>query len=116
MYLSSALMEAFYLFFPVPLMTLMCFFIGLGGVTTFTIRISATQSYVPDEKKGRFNGAFNMLCTLGALLGELAAGGLSTVLNERLVLMCFMLLQIVAALLIIGGSKKHVEKVYNREQ
>lgn len=115
-YLVIAALEGFYLFFPVPVMVLMYFAVGLGGVTTYTIRISATQSYVPDEKKGRFNGAFNMLCTLGALLGELAAGGLTTVMNERLVLMCFMLMQIVAALLIIGGSKKHVEKVYNREQ
>ena len=50
------------------------------------------------------------------VVGAYVLFGLSTVLNERLVLMCFMLLQIVAALLIIGGSKKHVEKVYNREQ
>ena len=115
-YLLTAALEGFYLFFPVPVMALMCFAVGLGGVTSYTIRISATQSYVPDEKKGRFNGAFNMLCTLGALLGEMAGGGLSTMLNERLVLMCFMLLQIAAALAIIGCSKKHVEKVYNRAQ
>ncbi len=115
-YLLTAALEGFYLFFPVPAMTVMYFAVGLLGVTSYTIRISATQSYVPDEKKGRFNGAFNMLCTLGALLGELAGGGLSAVLNERLVLLCFMLLQIVAALGIIGGSKRHVEQVYNREQ
>ena len=114
-YLVIAALEGFYLFFPVPVMVLMCFGVGLGGVTTYTIRISATQSYVPDEKKGRFNGAFNMLCTLGALLGELAAGALSTRMSERLVLMGFMLFQILAALVIIGGAKKHVEKVYNRQ-
>ena len=31
-------------------------------------------------------------------------------------LMCFMLFQVLAALVIIGGSKKHVEQVYNRVQ
>lgn len=116
MYLSSALMEAFYLFFPVPVMALMCFVIGIGGVTTYTIRISATQSYVPDEKKGRFNGAFNMLSTLGALLGEGIAGALSVALNERIILMAAMLFQLAMAVVIIGGSKRHVEKVYNRTQ
>ena len=115
-YVLIAALEGFYLFCPVPLMAVMCFFIGLGGVTTYTIRISAVQSYVPDEKKGRVTGAFNMTCTLGALLGELAGGGLSTVLNERTVLMCFMLFQVLAALAVIGGSKKHVEQVYNRVQ
>lgn len=48
-------------------MMAMCLCNGLLGVTSYTIRISATQSYVPDEKKGRFNGAFNMLNTVGAL-------------------------------------------------
>lgn len=42
---------------------------GILGVTSYTIRISATQSYVPDEKKGRFNGAFNMLNTVGSFTG-----------------------------------------------
>ena len=41
-------------------------FVGVLGVTSYTIRISATQSYVPHEKKGRFNGAFNMLNTVEA--------------------------------------------------
>ena len=115
-YLSSALMEAFYLFCPIPMMGFMCFIIGIGGVTSYTIRISATQSYVPDEKKGRFNGAFNMLSTLGALAGEMLAGALSTRLNERIILMSFMLIQAAACVLIIGGSKRHVEQVYNRIQ
>ena len=66
-------------------MMAMCFIVGVGGITSFTIRISATQSYVPDERKGRFNGAFNMISTAGALTGELLAGGLTLVLPERIV-------------------------------
>ncbi len=115
-YLLTALLEGFYLFCPLPVMALMCFGTGIFGVTSYTIRISATQSYVPDEKKGRFNGAFNMLSTLGALVGEMAGGALATRFNERIILMWFMLGQVVACLLIIGGAKRHVEKVYNRAQ
>ena len=94
---------------------LMCFVIGVGGVTTYTIRISATQSYVPDEKKGRFNGAFNMLFMIGALLGEMTAGFVSEAVSERTILMTAMLVEAALALVIIGGSKKHIEKIYNRE-
>jgi len=43
---------------------------AIGGITSYTIRISATKSYVSYEKKGRFNGAFNMLSTVDALIGE----------------------------------------------
>lgn len=115
LYIINALNEGFYLFFPVPVMMVMCFIIGIGGVTTYTIRISATQSYVPDEKKGRFNGAFNMLFMIGALAGEMIAGLASEAVSERTVLMAAMLAQALLALVIIGGSKRHVEEIYNRE-
>ena len=115
LYIINSLNEGFYLFFPVPVMMVMCFIIGVGGVTTYTIRISATQSYVPDEKKGRFNGAFNMLFMIGALLGEMIAGLASEAVPERTILMIAMLTEAVLALFIIGGAKKHVEKIYNRE-
>jgi len=113
-YIVISLNEGFYLFFPIPVMMALCFIIGIGGVTSYTIRISATQSYVPDEKKGRFNGAFNMIFTVGALIGEGAAGGLSEVLPERIVLMSSMVLCAIAAVLIIGGGHREVSKVYNR--
>lgn len=115
-YVVNALNEGFYLFCPIPVMMMLCFIIGIGSVTSYTIRISATQSYVPDEKKGRFNGAFNMLFMVGALAGEMIAGFASEAIGERTILMVAMLTEAVAALLIIGGAKKHVEKVYNREQ
>ena len=115
-YVINALNEGFYLFFPVPVMMVMCFFIGLGGVTSYTIRISATQSYVPDEKKGRFNGAFNMLFMAGALIGEMTGGLASQVLPERTVLLIAMLIQAAMALVIIGGAKEEVSRIYNRLQ
>ena len=59
-YVVISLCEGFYLYCPLPVMMVSCFLTGILGVTSYTIRISATQSYVPDEKKGRFNGAFNL--------------------------------------------------------
>ena len=95
-------------------MMLLCFIIGIGGVTSYTIRISATQSYVPDEKKGRFNGAFNMLSTLGALIGEFAAGILTLRFSGRIIMLAALLLCALAAIVFIGGGKKHIEPIYNR--
>ena len=115
-YIIIALSEGFYLFFPIPVMMIMCFIIGIGGVTTYTIRVSATQSYVPDEKKGRFNGAFNMLFMIGALTGEMIAGLASERVPERTILMIAMLTEAALALIIIGGAKKSVEKIYNCEK
>ena len=115
-YIVISLAEGFYLFTPVPAMMACTFLIGIGGVTSYTIRISATQSYVPDEKKGRFNGAFNVLSTAGALLGQLTAGLLSSVLPQRMVLMTSMLFCALAAVVFIGGRKSEVERIYNRSR
>ena len=109
------LLEGSYLFFPVNGMRLACFLVGILGVTSYTIRSSATQSYVPDDRKGRFNGAFIMLNTCGALLGELVAGSCTAFLPMRGVLAGVMGVTFVAAVVIIGGGKKHVKPLYNRE-
>ncbi len=115
-YVVISLCEGTYLFFPIPVMMLLCFIVGIGGITTYTIRVSSTQRYVPDEKKGRFNGAFNMINTLGALVGELAAGFLTQVMPERIVLLSSMTLCAVAALVFIGGRSREVGAIYNRTE
>lgn len=89
---------------------------GILGVTSYTIRISATQSYVPDEKKGRFNGAFNMLNTVGSFTGNLLAGALVAFLPVRGVLTGFMLVTAAAAVVVIGGGRRDVSAIYNRQE
>ena len=114
-YVMIGVFEGLYLYIPVPFAMALAFFVGVGGVTSYTIRISATQSYVPDEKKGRFNGAFQVLSTSGALAAEALAGALTIYLDERIVLLVFELLTVVAAFIVIGGNRRHVEPLYNRE-
>ena len=115
-YIVISVLEGVYLFTTIPIMMAMCFIVGIGGVTSYTIRISATQSYVPDERKGRFNGAFNMLSTSGALIGEVLAGALTVFVPERVVLLAVMLLCALAAVVFIGGGRKYVMPIYNRSQ
>ena len=115
-YVIISLGEGFYLYCPLPVMMASCFLTGILGVTSYTIRISATQSYVPDEKKGRFNGAFNMLNTVGSFAGNLIAGALTAFLPARGVLTGFMLITAAAAVVVIGGGRKAVSAIYNRQQ
>ncbi len=115
-YIVISILEGVYLFTPIPVMMALCFLVGIGGITSYTIRVSATQSYVPDERKGRFNGAFNMISTAGALLGEVLAGGLTLIMPERVVLLSAMLLCALAAIVFIGGGKEYVSYIYNRTQ
>lgn len=113
-YLVIAVIDGTMLYFPIVVMMGMCFVEGILGVTSYNIRISATQSYVPDERKGRFNGLFQMGTTVGMLLGQFLSGILSEFLPERAVVTVFQAFALIAAIVIIGGSRKHVEKIYNR--
>jgi MFS family permease len=113
-YIMIGIFEGLYLYTPLRIAMVLSFFVGVGGVTSYTIRISSTQSYVPDENKGRFNGAFQVLSTSGSLIAELLAGSLTLVMDQRAVLLLFELASVVAAILIIGGNREHVKKIYNR--
>lgn len=114
-YVSISLLEATYLYCPVKAMMVMCFCIGLLGVTSYNIRISATQRYVPDEKKGRFNGVFGTVNMAGIVLGQLTAGALAEVLPIRGIISAIMGLTGLAAVVVIGGSREAVSRVYNTE-
>lgn len=114
-YVVISVLEGTFLYLPLSVMRAFCFLTGILGVTSYNIRISATQSYVPDEKKGRFNGIFNMMVTVGMLLGQFTSGVLTTFLPQRLVLSLFLLVNMVAAILIMGGNAKHVKPIYNRQ-
>lgn len=114
-YLAIALIDGAVLYLPVYVIMGLCFAEGLLGVTSYNIRISATQSYVPDERKGRFNGIFQMVMTVGLLLGQFLSGVFTLFLPERAVVSGFMAVNFIAAAALIGGSRKYVEKIYNRE-
>lgn len=113
-YISLALVDGVMLYLPSNIIMVLCFADGILGVTSYNIRISATQSYVPDERKGRFNGIFEMALTAGTLSGQLFSGILTLFLPERAVISGFMLLNFMAAILIMGRNGKSVKKIYNR--
>ena len=115
-YIVVSLSEGFYLFTPIPVMMLLMFANGLLFVTGYTIRLSATQSYVPDEKKGRFNGIFNMLSTVGTFAGNLLAGALGVFFPIKYVLTGFMLVFFLATIFIFGANRKSIKKVYDPER
>lgn len=91
-------------------MMVLCFMEGILGVTSYNIRISATQSYVPDERKGRFNGIFQIATTVGLLLGQFLSGVFTFFLPERAVVSGFMMLSLLAAVVIMRDIRNMWKK------
>lgn len=114
-YVLINIIECTLLFLPIPLMALTFFVDGMLGVTSYNIRIAATQSYLPDSKRARFNGAYQMLTSLGGLCGTLLAGSLAEVMPERGVILLFSAVGLCAAWLFIFQNRREVAAIYNRE-
>lgn len=114
-YLSVSLIEGTMLYMPLVLMAVVCFVNGLLGATSYNIRISATQSYVPDGKKGRFNGIFQMTNMAGLFLGQLISGILCEFAPQRAVLGGFMVINLLAVGATMYRNREDVKKIYNRQ-
>ena len=114
-YVTTSLLSGTLLFLPVPLMAVWFFLEGVLGVTSYTIRSVATQSYVPDNRRARFNGIFQMITFIGSVVGSLVIGVLGELLPERGIIAAASLLLLGAACLFIWRGREHVEKIYNRD-
>ena len=113
-YFSISIIEMVYLFTPVYIMAVMSFSVGLLAVTSYNIRVSTTQSYIPDAKRARYNGAFQMFMNLAMIIGQLGAGALADFIPIRAVVISFNALSFIGTILIMWRGRRHVIPIYNR--
>ena len=103
------------MYMPIPLMAVLFFTYGILGVTSYNIRIAATQSYVPDGKRARFNGTFTMLTSMGSIGGTLLAGAMVEVMPGRHVMLLMGVLGVTTVYLFMYRGREHVAAIYNRD-
>ena len=113
-YIISSFVEIGFLFTPVVVMTILMFTTGVLTVTSFNIRMSSTQDYIPDETRARYNGAFQMIMTVGAVSGQLIAGALAEVIPIRAVVVIYGTIVLMAAIFIMWRGRRHVIPIFNR--
>lgn len=114
-YITSSIIAGTFLYFSVPVMMILNFISGIICVTSYNIRISSTQNYIPDNLRGRFNGTFQMCCTLGVIIGQLLSGILGEFLPIRPILLCAYTFCLGSAILVIYRGKKEVSLIYNKD-
>ncbi len=84
-----------FLFLPLWGMMVLQFCSGLLNAGIYNLRVSGTQSYLPDDRRGRFNGTFLTLTTLGSILGQLLSGALADLFSGRAVVAGAMALNLI---------------------
>jgi MFS family permease len=110
-----SLLYAVFLYTPYWAMFVCMFLSGILGVTSYNIRMSSTQNYVPDTMRGRFNGIFAMLNMLGGIIGQLIAGAVGEFLPARPVIAAAMLVNILGVLIFLLPRREQVKVIYNVE-
>jgi len=113
-YIVSGIIDMGYLFTPVYMMAFLSFVVGLLTVTSYNIRISTTQSYIPDDKRARFNGTFHMIMNVGMISGQLIAGALAERVPIRAVVVLFNGICLIAVFAVMWRGRRHVIPIYNR--
>ncbi|MEA4895830.1 MAG: MFS transporter [Oscillospiraceae bacterium] len=114
-YVISCFINGSVLFMPYIIMLVMFFLDGFLSVTSFNIRLSTTQSYVPEEYRGRFNGVFQMACNAGMIIGQLIAGALAESLPCRAIIIGLMAVNLIATYTVMYRGRRHVATIYNRD-
>ena len=116
-YFSVEIMSATMLFMPYFLMITVSFIVGLLSVTSYNIRMSSTQAYLPPDMRGRVNSTQQLLWNVGAILGVLIIGLIAeySSYDYRYILLYASSLSLFAILLIPVRMKEEFKKIYNTD-
>jgi MFS family permease len=113
-YIILGTLDAINLFMPYWWIILIFQFIeGIAAVTSYNIRISGTQNYVPDTVRARFNGTFTLIVFAGTMIGQLASGILGEIYDPRYIVLFAMVINMAAIFLIVFRKRKYVKQIYN---
>lgn len=113
-YSGITVLEGMFLFLPLKGMMMAEFMIGIMGITSYNIRISGTQNYVPDDRRARFNGIFQMATTVGSIAGPLIAGALAEAIPIRALVVTMSALNLCAVYFIMFIGRRKVRPIYNQ--
>ncbi len=114
-YFTVEVMDATMLFLPYIIMITLNFITGLLGVTSYNIRMAATQTYVPSEIRGRVNATQQLMWNFGSIAGAIVAGVTAEYagVDYRYIIMFAAVISISSIFLIPLRMKKEFEKIYN---
>lgn len=113
-YATVCIIDMVFFFSPYAIMLVLYFIYGMLAVTSFNIRTSATQSYVPNEKRGRFNGIFAVFSNVGSVVGQFIGGILGEFFFIPYVICVCSFINLLAVYFIIYRRKKDIIPIYNR--
>ncbi|MBE0700405.1 MAG: MFS transporter [Acholeplasmataceae bacterium] len=116
-YFIVEILNATFLFLPYVMMLAISFLVGLLSVTSFNIRMSATQVYIPAHMRGRINSTQGFLWNIGAISGAIIIGFAAeySTIDYRFIMMFAAVLSLLAIFFIPIRMHDEFKKIYNAE-
>lgn len=116
-YITVEILGATMLYMPYIMMLVISFSVGLLSVTSYNIRMSATQVYIPNHMRGRVNASQNLLWNIGAILGALIMGAIAeySTFDYRFIMLSAAIISLTAIFLIPIRMKEEFKKIYNAD-
>jgi len=114
-YFTVEVLDAVLLFTPFVMMVIFSFIVGVLSVTSFNIRMSATQTYIPSDKRGRVNSVQSLLWNIGAIVGTLVLGIIAeyTDIGYQYLILGTAVVSISTIFLVPVRMKEDFKKIYN---
>ena len=112
-YFSFVLLDGTFFFMPFLLMCISRFLLGLLGMNSANIRVSAVQSHVPNQMRAKTNAFFSVLTSAAMMLGQLLAGALGEVAPYWLIQICFQGVYLLGILVFALPKRNKVDELYN---
>jgi MFS transporter, DHA3 family, macrolide efflux protein len=114
-YFSLNILGGILLFTNYYYMIIIQFLMGVLSINSFNIRMSSVQSYVPSEKRGRVNGVFQILVSLGMLSGRLLSGSLGEFFKFEYIVLGLNMFGLLAFYMIIWRNRQSIALIYDRK-
>ena len=112
-YLIFVGVDAVFFIFPYPLMCASRFLLGILGMNSANIRVSAIQAEVPNILRAKVNALFLVMTSASLLVGHMAAGALGEYLPYWLIQMSFQGFYLFGILFFVLPPRNKVRELYN---
>ena len=113
-YFSLSFLQGSLMFLSFSLILGVQFIVGVLSINSYNIRMSAVQTYVPTEKRGRVNGFFQVLVTLGVMMGRLIFGSLGEFLPYANIVFGANIFALGAFMVYIYQRRASIKPIYNQ--
>ncbi|HWS29204.1 MAG TPA: MFS transporter [Clostridia bacterium] len=112
-YFVFVLLDGAFFFMPFALMCISRFLLGILGMNSANIRVSAVQSHVPNQMRAKTNALFSVLTSAAMMLGQLLAGALGELAPYWLIQIAFQGVYLLGILIFALPKRNKVKELYN---